>query len=65
MTRYEDVLATIKPGVSLLAVSKTRTAEEVSVIYNLGQRDFGENRVQELLAKQAALTVTCPEIHWH
>lgn len=39
-------------NVTLVAVSKTRSAEEILVLYNLGQRDFGENRVQELMAKR-------------
>ena len=32
--------------VTLVAVSKTRTADQILALYNLGQRDFGENRVQ-------------------
>ncbi len=65
MTRYESVRETIKPGVKLIAVSKTRSAGEISEIYKQGQRDFGENRVQELLAKQNELARSCPEIIWH
>jgi hypothetical protein len=41
--------------VALLAVSKTWPAEDVAALVAAGQRDFGENRVQELLTKAAAL----------
>jgi PLP dependent protein len=37
--------------VQLIAVSKTRTAEEIDALIDAGQRDFGESRVQEALAK--------------
>ncbi len=51
------------PGnVTLVAVSKTRTAEEIMALYNESQRHFGENRVQELLIKQPNLPA---DINWH
>jgi len=37
--------------VQLIAVSKGRTADEIEPLIDAGQRDFGENRVQEALAK--------------
>ncbi|MCR5735329.1 MAG: YggS family pyridoxal phosphate-dependent enzyme, partial [Lachnospiraceae bacterium] len=37
--------------VRLIAVSKTKPAELIKEAYDLGIRDFGENRVQELLEK--------------
>ncbi len=46
----------------LIAVSKTRTPEEIKRAYDLGLRDFGENRVQELLGKYEQLPA---DIHWH
>lgn len=46
----------------LIAVSKTQSVEAILKIYKLGQRDFGENRVQELLEKQAELP---DDINWH
>jgi pyridoxal phosphate enzyme (YggS family) len=49
-------------GVQLVAVSKTRTNEEVMGLYNQGQRVFGENRVQELLEKKDDLPI---DIDWH
>ncbi len=48
----------------LLVVSKTRPAEEVRALYALGQRDFGENRVQELEEKAAELA-DLPGLRWH
>ncbi len=51
------------PGnVSIVAVSKTRSPEEVLEAFNAGLHTFGENRVQELASKKAVL----PEgINWH
>lgn len=50
---------------SLLIVSKTRPIEDILEYYELGHRDFGENRVQELQEKALALKDKCPEIRWH
>lgn len=53
------------PGtVSLLAVSKTHPPEAIRAIHALGQAAFGENYVQEALAKRAALA-DLPGIRWH
>jgi len=60
---YSDIIEKLKPfGVQLLAVSKTKSVEEIQALYDLGQRDFGENYVQELLEKQAQLP---KDIRWH
>ena len=48
--------------VTLVAVSKTKPVEDILALYELGQRDFGENYVQELTDKQAALP---KDIRWH
>jgi hypothetical protein len=48
--------------VTLIAVSKTHPAEKVMEAYAAGQLDFGENKVQEMVAKAQ----TCPtDIRWH
>ncbi len=47
----------------LLAVSKTRTTSEIHALAALGQRDFGENYVQEALAKQPELSDL--SLLWH
>jgi PLP dependent protein len=51
--------------VELIAVSKGRTAEEIEALIDAGQRDFGENRVQEALAKWPALLARHPGIRVH
>jgi len=48
--------------ISLVAVSKTVDVATVQEAYNAGHRAFGENRVQELLAKSAALPA---DVQWH
>ena len=50
-------------SVRLVAVSKTFPIDAVREAYAAGQRDFGENRVQEALQKIAGLTDL--EIRWH
>lgn len=47
---------------TLVAVSKTKPNEDILALYELGQRDFGENYVQELVDKAAALP---KDIRWH
>ncbi len=60
---YSEIIDKLKPfDVQLLAVSKTKSVEEIRALYDLGQRDFGENYVQELLEKQAQLPT---DIRWH
>jgi pyridoxal phosphate enzyme (YggS family) len=49
-------------GAMLVAVSKKKSVEEIKALYDLGQRDFGENYVQELLQKQPLLPA---DIRWH
>ncbi|MEO6497891.1 MAG: YggS family pyridoxal phosphate-dependent enzyme [Chitinophagaceae bacterium] len=49
-------------GVTLVAVSKIKPNEDIMTLYQLGHRDFGENYVQELLAKYEALP---KDIRWH
>ena len=62
-SEYSDILEKLNPfGVKLLAVSKTKSVEEIQALYDLGQRDFGENYVQELLEKQSQLP---KDIRWH
>ncbi len=49
-------------SVKLIAVSKTKPAEDIEEIYSLGQRDFGENKVQELSQK---IEILPDDIKWH
>ena len=55
-----------KPGsVALVAVSKTKPAEQVAEVLEAGQRVFGENRVQEAEGKWPALRDATPGIELH
>ena len=51
--------------IQLIAVSKGRTADEIEGLIAIGQRDFGESRVQEVLAKWPALLARHPEVRLH
>ncbi|MDP4150357.1 MAG: YggS family pyridoxal phosphate-dependent enzyme [Bacteroidota bacterium] len=61
-TTYNSFLSELGTGVTLVAVSKTKPPEDIRHLYDLGQRDFGENYVQELTDKQAGLP---RDIRWH
>ncbi len=51
--------------VTLIAVSKTRPAAAIEALIEEGQRDFGENRVQEAQAKWPALRALYPDVRLH
>jgi pyridoxal phosphate enzyme (YggS family) len=51
--------------VVLIAVSKGRTVEKIEPLIEAGQRDFGENRVQEALAKWPPLRARFPDVRLH
>ena len=60
---YEQLIADLNSHrVTLVAVSKTKSVEEIKELYDLGQKDFGENYVQELAEKQSQLP---KDIRWH
>jgi hypothetical protein len=52
----------LPPHVTLVAVSKTKTNEDIMEAYSAGQRIFGENYIQELCDKYATLP---KDIQWH
>ena len=61
--RYKEIVAALnEKNVTLVAVSKTKPIEDILELYELGQRDFGENYVQELVEKQEQLP---KDIRWH
>lgn len=62
MIHLNEVRATVKQGVELVAVSKFHPAALIKEAYDQGQRIFGESRVQELQAKYEALPA---DIQWH
>lgn len=61
-TRLTETLAGLPEQVKLVAVSKFHPAEAIKEAYDAGQRDFGESRVQELVAKYETLP---QDIKWH
>ena len=58
----KQVLNNLPSRVKLIAVSKTKPVEAIEEAYKVGQRVFGENRVQELVEKYEALP---KDIEWH
>ncbi len=58
----QRIVATIPSGVTLLAVSKTKSESDIMEAYNFGIRDFGENKAQEMTQKYQALP---KDIRWH
>ena len=58
----ENFRKEIPQNVTLIAVSKTKPISLIQEAYATGQRDFGENKVQELVEKQEALP---NDIRWH
>ena len=61
-TYFELKAELAEKEVQLVAVSKTKPVEEIQQLYRLGQVDFGENYVQELVEKAGKLP---PDIRWH
>jgi len=74
-TQYAEIQTQIKAAlasakrtdpVTLIAVSKFQTIDAIRALYELGQRDFGENYVQELAEKaQTFLDDEITDIRWH
>jgi pyridoxal phosphate enzyme (YggS family) len=61
--KYKNIISELKQSnTTLVAVSKLKPAEDIQKLYDLGQRDFGENYVQELMDKQVLLP---EDIRWH
>lgn len=58
----ENLRKELPQNVTLIAVSKTKPISLIQEAYETGQRDFGENKVQELVEKQEALP---DDIRWH
>jgi pyridoxal phosphate enzyme (YggS family) len=60
--KYDEIRASLPAGVRLVAVSKFKPAEDISALYQHGQRVFGENHAQEMKAKHEVLP---QDIEWH
>ncbi|MEI9920732.1 MAG: YggS family pyridoxal phosphate-dependent enzyme [Bacteroidota bacterium] len=61
-TNIDSIISGLRPGCRLIAVSKTHPPELVQEAYDAGQRIFGENKVQEMMAKYEVLP---KDIQWH
>ncbi|PKF76148.1 YggS family pyridoxal phosphate-dependent enzyme [Chryseobacterium sp. PMSZPI] len=59
---YQSIKNQLPEGVQLVAVSKTHPAPAIQEVYDLGQKVFGENKVQELMEKSPILP---QDIQWH
>ncbi|WP_446899324.1 YggS family pyridoxal phosphate-dependent enzyme [Clostridium sp. LBM24168] len=57
-----EIIKDLRDNVTLLAVSKTKHIEDIKKVYDFGIRDFGENKVQELIKKEPELP---GDIRWH
>lgn len=65
--RYQELTQALNeraPGVRLLAVSKNQPLDKIRKLYELGQRAFGENYLQQAEQKIAACS-DLPDIEWH
>lgn len=60
--RILSITKSFKPGVKLVAVSKTHPVAAIERAYEAGQRIFGENKVQEMVDKSEQLP---DDIQWH
>lgn len=60
--KIEQITASLGTNTTLVAVSKTHPIERIMEAYEAGQRDFGENKVQDLVDKYEALP---KDIRWH
>jgi len=57
-----DFKANLNKGITLVAVSKTKPVVDIQEAYDAGQRNFGENKVQEMVNKYEVLP---KDIKWH
>lgn len=60
--KYDWIIRNLDSKATLVAVSKTKPVDDIKALYDLGQKDFGENYVQELVEKYEQLP---KDIHWH
>lgn len=59
---YSNIKSRLPENVQLVAVSKTHPVSSIQEVYDLGQKVFGENKVQELMEKYPLLP---KDIQWH
>src|SRR6056300_1909157 len=61
-SNIKELIKNLPSEVTLVAVSKTKSNEEIMQAYEAGQRVFGENKIQEMASKWEALP---KDILWH
>ena len=61
-TKTKEIIKNLPSNVTLVAVSKTKHADEILQSYDAGQRVFGENKIQEMALKWEQLP---KDIEWH
>ena len=61
-TNLQEIKNSIPPTVTLVAVTKTKSVAEIMEAYETGHRDFGENKIQEMIHKYEQLP---KDICWH
>ena len=59
---FKLIKKTIADNVQIIAVSKTKSNDKILKVYNIGHRNFGENKIQELKEKYNELP---KDIKWH
>ncbi|MFZ0014388.1 MAG: YggS family pyridoxal phosphate-dependent enzyme, partial [Acidimicrobiia bacterium] len=62
VARAADSAGRDPKAITVVAVSKTHSVDEIMAVYEMGHRDFGENRAQELVDKAPWLP---DDIRWH
>jgi hypothetical protein len=60
--KYSEIKNNLPENITLLAVSKTKPESDIMKLYEIGCRDFGENKVQEMTQKYNVLP---KDIRWH
>ena len=64
--RLSEVRRELPSGVTLIVVTKNFPVSDIEILFELGERDFGENRVQELSSKRESIRPEMDEqITWH
>lgn len=62
VSKLQNIHGELPDRVTLIAVSKTKPVSDIQEAYNIGQRDFGENKIQEMTSKWEELP---KDIRWH
>ncbi len=61
----DEIQSIIAGKATLVAVTKRRPISDIELAYQLGHRDFGENRVDEIIEKDSSIDQKGLELNWH